>query len=254
MTTPIENAQHFRSLHIPHSPIVLYNIWDAGSALAVERAGAKAIATSSWSMAAAQGYADGEQLPLGDALTVVARIAKCVKVPVTIDFEGGYAADPETIGQNVRRLLAHGVVGFNFEDQVVDGPGLYSIEDQLLRIRAARQAADTLGVPAFINARTDVFLKGAQGAAHADLVQEVLAREKAYASVGADGFFIPGLTDKALIGQVCKAVSLPVNVMTSGSAQEVRELANLGVARISLGPAPYIGLVSTIEEDASAFV
>lgn len=86
------------------------------------------------------------------------------------------------------------------------------------------------------------------------LVQEVLAREKAYASVGADGFFIPGLTNKALIGQVCKAVSLPVNVMTSGSAQEVRELANLGVARISLGPAPYIGLVSTIEEDASTFV
>lgn len=98
MTTQIENAQHFRSLHIPHNPLVLYNIWDAGSALAVERAGAKAIATSSWSVAAAQGYADGEQLPLEDALTVVARIAKCVKVPVTIDFEGGYAADPEAIG------------------------------------------------------------------------------------------------------------------------------------------------------------
>lgn len=254
MTSQIENSKYFRSLHTPRNPIVLYNIWDAGSALAVERAGAKAIATSSWSVAAAQGYADGEQLPLEDALTVVARIAKCVKLPVTIDFEGGYAADPEAIGQNVHRLLAHGVVGFNFEDQVVDGPGLYSVEDQVVRIRAARQAADALGVPAFINARTDVFLKAAQEAAHADLVNEALARGKAYASVGADGFFVPGLNDKSLIKHVCEAVSLPVNVMTAGNAREVSELANLGVARISLGPSPYIGLVSTFEENASAFV
>jgi 2-methylisocitrate lyase-like PEP mutase family enzyme len=253
MMSQVECARRFRSLHDPRDPIVLYNIWDAGSALTVERAGAKAIATSSWSVAAAQGYADGERLPLEDALSVVARIARCVKLPVTIDFEGGYAAAPEAIGRNVRRLLALSVVGFNLEDQVVDGPGLYSVEDQFLRIRGAREAADSLGVPAFINARTDVFLKAAQGAAPADLLKEALVREEAYASAGADGFFVPGLKDKALIRQVCEAASLPVNVMTAVNAQEVRELAKLGVARISLGPAPYIGLASACEKDASAF-
>ncbi len=254
MTSQIENAQHFRSLHDPRNPLVLYNVWDAGSALAVERAGAKAIATSSWSVAAAQGYADGEQLPLEEALSVVARITNRVKLPVTIDFEGGYSDDPEAIGRNVRRLLALGVVGFNLEDQVVDGPGLYSVEDQVIRIRAARQAVDASGVPAFLNARTDVFLKAPQGAVHADLVKEALVREKAYASAGADGFFVPGLKDKALITQVCDAVLLPLNVMTLGNAQEVRELANLGVARISLGPAPYLDFVSSFEKAARAFV
>lgn len=188
MTFQIENAQYFRSLHTPQTPLLLYNIWDAGSAKAVERAGAKAIATSSWSVAAAQGYADGEQLPFENMLAAVVRIAKSVKVPVTIDFEGGYAADPENVGQNVRRLLETGIVGFNFEDQIVDGPGLFGVEDQAARIRAARHAADSLGVPAFINARTDVFLKADQGAAHADLVEEALVREKAYAAAGAAGF------------------------------------------------------------------
>lgn len=254
MTSQMEKARRFRSLHDPQNPLILYNAWDAGSALAVERAGAKAVATSSWSVAAAQGYADGEHLPLEDALSVVARITDRVKLPVTIDFEGGYADDPETIGRNVRRLLAHGVVGFNLEDQILNGPGLYSVEDQLLRIRAARQAVDASGVSAFLNARTDVFLKAPQGADSADLIEEALVREKAYASAGADGFFVPGLKEKTLIRQVCDAVLLPLNVMTLGNAQEVRELANLGVARISLGPAPYIDFVSNFEKSARAFV
>lgn len=253
MTFQIENAQYFRSLHTPQTPLFLYNIWDAGSAKAVERAGAKAIATSSWSVAAAQGYADGEQLPFEDMLAAVVRIAKSVKIPVTIDFEGGYAADPENVGQNVRRLLETGIVGFNFEDQIVDGPGLYGVEDQAARIRAARHSADSTGVPAFINARTDVFLKADQGAAHADLVEEALVREKAYAAAGADGFFVPGLTDDALIRQVCDAATLPVNIMTT-RAQEIGKLTELGVARISLGPAPYIALMSAVEKAANALL
>ncbi len=111
MTSHINKAEMFRSLHVPHDPIILYNIWDAGSAKAVVRAGAKAIATGSWSVAAAQGYDDGEELPLDDALAVVGRILQSVECPVTVDFEGGYATDPDTLGQNVRRLLALGVIG-----------------------------------------------------------------------------------------------------------------------------------------------
>lgn len=118
MTSQTDKARHFRSLHVPHDPVILYNIWDAGSATAVARAGAQAIATSSWSVAAAQGYADGEALPFDAALAAIARISNCVNLPVSVDFEGGYATDPDTLSRNVGRLLALGVVGLNFEDPI----------------------------------------------------------------------------------------------------------------------------------------
>lgn len=169
MTSQTIKARMLRSLHVPHDPVILYNIWDAGSAAAVARAGAKAIATGSWSVAAANGYADGEALPLDDALAIVARIAACVDLPVTVDFEGGYGSDPETVGLNVGRLLALGAVGLNFEDQVVNRSGLYSIENQVARLRAVRQAVDASGIPAFINARTDVFLQAPPDVDHARL-------------------------------------------------------------------------------------
>ncbi|MTH78661.1 isocitrate lyase/PEP mutase family protein [Paracoccus aestuariivivens] len=254
MTSQIEKVRLFRSLHVPRDPLVLYNIWDAGSALSVARGGAKAIATGSWAMAAAQGYSDGEKLPLDDALRAVARIVNSVDMPVGVDFEGGYASDLHELRQNVSDLLALGVAGLNFEDQVVDGPGLYSIEDQVARLRAVREATDASGVPAFINARTDVFLKAAPTVDHAGLLDEALAREAAYAAAGADGFFVPGLTDKALIRRICEAATLPVNVMIRGTVQDVRDMTTLGVARVSFGPAPYIGLMSALEQEARALV
>ena len=201
----------------------------------------------------AQGYEDGEQLPLDDALAVAGRIAQSVDCPVTVDFEGGYAADPDTVGQNVRRLLALGVIGLNFEDQVVSAPGLYSIEDQVERLRAVRAAADSMGVPAFLNARTDVFLKAAQDADHADLVVDALARAAAYAEAGADGFFVPRLTNKTLIRTICETVALPVNVMVADSCAG-KDLASLGVSRVSFGPHPYIRLTSVLEREAVACV
>lgn len=252
MNDQIAQAQLFRSLHVPNDPIVLYNIWDAGSALAVSRGGAKALATGSWSVAAAQGYADGQAMPLNDLLAVVARIVQSVDLPLTVDFEGGYATDSATVTKNVSRLLGLGVIGLNFEDQKIDSDGLYEIEEQAERIRAARRAADDLGVPAFINARTDIFLKAAPDVDHASLLDEAIAREAAYAKAGADGFFVPGLKDKVLIRQLCENVTLPVNVMTASNREDVRELASLGVARISFGPAPYRLMTSELEGRARA--
>ena len=257
MTSHMEKACQFRNLHIPGDPLILCNIWDAGSAAAVARAGAKAIATGSWSVAAAQGYGDGEDLPLDNALSVVARIVRSVDLPVTVDFEGGYAADAKTIETNVRKLLMLGVVGLNFEDQVVHGSGLYRIEDQVARLRAARRAADALGIAAFINARTDVFLKATPNTDHADLLTDALAREAAYAQAGADGFFVPGLTDTSLIRTLCAKATLPINIMMTGDLQQIRNnmrhITPLGVSRISFGPAPYISLSSVLEREASAF-
>lgn len=253
MTSQTDKATQFRSFHVPHDPLILYNIWDAGSAKAVFRAGAKAIATGSWSVAAAQGYEDGEELPLDDALAVVGRIVQGVDCPITVDFEGGYAADPDTLGENVRRLLALGVIGLNFEDQVVNAPGLYSIADQQARLRAIRAAADAIGIPAFINARTDVFLKAAPDMDHASLMEEAIARAAAYAEAGADGVFVPGLTNKTLIRTICESVALPVNVMAA-DPHDRGDLASLGVSRISFGPHPYIRLTAALEREAGACV
>src|SRR6185312_14384068 len=112
----IDKAVRFAELHTKGNPLVLYNVWDAGSANAVTEAGAPAVATSSWSVAEAQGYHDGEDIPLDLALQIITRIADTVDVPVSADFEGGYSDDHAMLAENVARLLDTGIVGINFED------------------------------------------------------------------------------------------------------------------------------------------
>ena len=175
-----EKADHFKSLHVKGTPLVLYNIWDAGGANTLSKAGAAAVATGSWSVAAAHGYDDGEAIPLAFALQIVERIAQATDLPLTVDFEGGYSADPEQVAENTRKVIIAGAVGVNFEDQVVQGDGLYSISTQVARIKAMRKAAESEGVPLFINARTDLFL-GTDPAAHPAQVAEAIDRAAAYA-------------------------------------------------------------------------
>src|SRR5215831_17388312 len=123
-----EKAARFAALHVKGAPLVLYNAWDAGSAQAILEAGAQAIATSSWAVAEAQGYRDGEAIPVGLVEQIVARIAGTIDVPVTVDFEGGYSEDDGELADNISRLLDTGVIGINFEDRVVKGSGLYSVD------------------------------------------------------------------------------------------------------------------------------
>lgn len=232
-----EKAAAFGALHRKGDPVILYNIWDAGGADALARAGAAAIATGSHSVAEAQGYGDGEQIPMEFALQIAARIVDTVELPVTIDFEGGYATDPEPLAQNVEQLIATGAVGLNFEDQIVGAQGLHPIQTQALRIAAIRQAADTASIPLFINARTDVFLKSAPES-HAEHLGAALERAAAYAEAGASGIFVPGLTDLDLIARITESTTLPVNVLVTDS-QGLSNLAKAGVSRISFGPFPY---------------
>ncbi len=243
-----EKAARFAALHVKGAPLLLYNAWDAGSAQSILDAGAKAIATSSWAVAEAQGYRDGEAIPVGLVEQIVARIAGTIDVPVTVDFEGGYSDDDTVLAENVSRILELGVVGVNFEDRVVQGVGLYAVDRQAHRIAAIRDAADKKGVNLFINARTDLFL-GQQGDP-AKSVGDALDRAKAYASVGASGLFIPGLQDDALIGRICDGTALPVNVMVMDGVPSNERLAKLGVARISYGPIPYISAMKALKEDA----
>jgi 2-methylisocitrate lyase-like PEP mutase family enzyme len=243
-----DKAKRFAELHVKDAPLLLYNAWDAGSAKSVLDAGAKAIATSSWSVAAAQGYGDGEAIPIELAEQIIGRIAATVDIPVTVDFEGGYSEDDGELAANISRLLDLGVIGINFEDRIVKGAGLYSVDWQARRIAAIRKAAEQKGIDLFINARTDVFFEHGENAAQA--VGEALDRAKAYAAVGASGFFVPGLVDDALIGQICEGVSLPVNVMVMDGVPSNARLSELGVARISYGPIPYIRAMKALGQEA----
>lgn len=241
-------AAQFAALHVPGDPVLLYNVWDASGAKTLTDAGAKAIATGSWSIAAAHDYQDGEQIPLDFALEIVRRIIQSTELPVTVDFEGGYAAQPDDLAGNVRRVIQAGAIGINFEDQVVGGDGLYAVREQSNRIQAVREAGKQEGIDLFINARTDLFLREGNANKHADLLSEVLERADAYRSAGANGFFVPGLTETNLIGRICEEVALPVNVMMMGGLDKLGQVRLLGVARASYGPRPYVESTTAFAE------
>ena len=235
----------FAALHVPGDPVILYNIWDVGSALAVVNAGAKALATGSHPVADANGWPDGEQVPIDFALANAARIVNAVDLPVTVDFEGAYSADPEEGGANVARLAATGAVGCNFEDQVIGGEGLHPLDLQVRRIAAIRKA---VGDQFYINARTDLFLKTRN---YDDaLVDQVVERGKAFADAGASGFFVPRLSEPAQIERVVREVLLPLNVIAFPGAPDKSVWASAGVARISHGPFPHRALMKEFEETA----
>lgn len=172
MTDQASKAAQFKALQIKGDPLVLYNIWDAGGAKTLAEAGAKASATGSWSMAAAHGFEYGEDIPLDLVVQIVQRIASACVLPLTVDFEGGYAAAPEQVAENVRRII----------------------------------------------------------------------------QAGANGFFIPGLTELSLIEKIVGAVSLPVNVMMMGDLTSISTVAGIGISRASYGPGPYFTAMSDLKE------
>jgi 2-methylisocitrate lyase-like PEP mutase family enzyme len=239
--------EFFAALHVPGDPVVLYNIWDVGSALAVVKAGAKALATGSHPVADASGWPDGQKVPIDFALANARRIVEAVELPLTVDFEGAYAVDPQVGGANVALLAATGAVGCNFEDQVIGGEGVHPLELQARRIAAIRNA---VGDAFFINARTDLFLK-TQTYDDA-LVDQVIERGKAFADAGASGFFVPRLADPKQIERVVREVPLPLNVIAFPGAPDKAVWASAGVARISHGPFPHRALMAKFEEMARA--
>ncbi|GGQ93311.1 isocitrate lyase/PEP mutase family protein [Streptomyces pilosus] len=229
-----DRALAFRSLHLPGRPLVLPNAWDVASARLVEDAGAGAVATTSAGVAWARGAADGDRLDRERALRAVAEIVRAVRVPVTADIESGYAPDPEGVAGTVRAVLAAGAVGVNIEDAAPRGTGrgpLRPAGEQAERIAAARAAADAAGVPLFVNARVDTFLRGAGG------VDDTLERAAAYLAAGADGIFVPGTVDPGTIEELAGGIRAPLNVLAGPGAPPAGALAAMGVARVSVGSA-----------------
>lgn len=223
----------FGDLHVPGDPLVLYNIWDAGSARAVSEAGAKAIATGSWGVACALGFKDGETLPLDAALENLKRILSVTDLPVTIDMEAGYGADPAAVGASIARAASAGAVGINIEDKDPVTRKLFETADAAARIGAA--AASGM----WINARADLFILTPKEQHDAALVDAVVERAKAYADAGANSLFVPFIYDAGLIARLCKKLPLPLNILVGDGIPDIKALAGLGVARISHGHGPW---------------
>ncbi len=221
----------FRSLHVPGQPLVLANAWDAASARISEAAGVAAIATTSAGIAWSLGVPDGDALDRDAALAAVGRIVAAVKVAVSADLEAGFGEDPDGVAETIRLLTATGAAGVNLEDAWHGGPTpLRDIADQSARIAAARNAG---GPDLFLNIRTDTYLRAVGEPEHR--LADTVARAQAYLEAGADGIFVPGVTDPATIEALVKAIPAPINILAGPGAPSVAELASLGVARISLG-------------------
>jgi len=245
--TSSSQFQRFAALHVPGNPLVLFNVWDVGSAEAVSKAGASAVATGSASVAMANGFGDGEQVPIEFALANAKRIVEAVDLPVTVDFEGAYSDDPDEGARNIARLAEIGTVGCNFEDQIVGGEGLHPIPLQAARIAAARAA---VGPDFFINCRTDLFLKAPQETHDVAMIDEAIARVHAYAEAGASGFFVPMLGNLDFLRRLCSESPVPVNFMTYPGCPSNADVAATGVARISHGPFPHMDLMARFGEMA----
>ena len=239
--------QLFRQLHIGEL-LILPNAWDAGSARLIESRGAKAIATTSAGLAWSSGYPDGDVLPTEQLLSAVRAIARVIDVPLTIDIEGGYSNDPAAVARLVVGVLEAGAVGINIED----GSGSPAL--LCAKIAAARESAGRAGVALFINARTDVYLRGLAG--EGDAVAEVARRAERYRAAGCDGLFVPGLTDGSAIEAIATSIHpLPLNIMLMPGLPSKEELHARGVQRLSAGSAiaqAALGRVGRVTEELLA--
>jgi len=250
MASQEEKARSFNGLHKKGDPLIIFNVWDAGTAKALAEIGAKAVATGSYAVALANGYPDGENVPLDLVIENLRRIVGAVDLSVSLDFEGGYAVEPDELRKNIARVIDAGAVGINFEDRVVEDSGLYSIGKQCERIRAIRDAADEKGIPFYINARSDVVLPLPAAEHTGSHLDELIERAQAYAEAGGSGFFAPGLVNPEFIGNLCEASSLPVNILVLPCVPSSNELASLGVARISYGGGTYRTAMAAFKEAA----
>jgi 2-methylisocitrate lyase-like PEP mutase family enzyme len=243
MTQP-EKAELLRALHIPGNPLIVTNVWDAVTAKVVASApGVKAIATASHAVSFAHGVDDGEGLTVDEALAAASTIVNAVDLPVSVDFERGYATDATGLRHNVERLIATGAVGLNLEDST--GPSeLFPLDVQRQRIAAARAAGTATGVPIVINARVDVLVRGGGWA-------DMVLRSNAYLAAGADVVFVLGLTDEESIENALAAIAGMVSVVAGPTSVPLRTLAELGVSRVSFGPGP-MGLTLAHLRDAAA--
>lgn len=242
-----QSATNFHALHKAGEFLVLANAWDAGSARLIESLGAKAIATTSAGLAWSRGYADGNFLPIAALVNAVEEIARVIDVPLSTDIEAGYSDNAAIVESHVARIVDAGAVGINIEDGAHD-PALLCA-----KIEGARRAAERAGVALYVNARTDVYLRSLVPAPQA--FDEVVARAKRYREAGADGIFVPGLTEGTVIQAIASALApMPLNVMASPGLPAAQELRALGARRLSAGAAIARAVLGQARQLAEQFL
>jgi len=252
MTADRSAGIRFSELHADSKLLLLPNAWDVGSALLFARLGFEALGTTSAGVAVSRGHPDGEHISFEEMLKAIADIARSVPVPVTADLETGFGRLPEDVAHNVSRVIQAGAVGINLEDALPGSDsGLVPATRHAETISAVRSITSELGVPLFINARTDALWPPRENPAPR-AVSEAIDRCHTYAAAGADGVFIPGIQRAEDIRTVVQEIDLPLNVLALAAVPSVDELHDLGVRRLSLGSGPIraaMGLVRRIAED-----
>jgi 2-methylisocitrate lyase-like PEP mutase family enzyme len=240
------SATIFHQLHQGPGVLCLPNCWDAGSARLLESVGARAVATTSAGLAWSLGYPDGDALPVRELAAAVERIVRVIRIPLTVDMEAGYSDDPASVGESVAAVVDAGGIGINLED------GASSPELMAAKIEAARRAADRAGVDLFINARTDVYLRGL--VPDAGKVAESLARAARWRDAGASGFFVPKVVEEAEIRAIAEGGEMPLNVLAWHGLPAAPRLAELGVRRLTSGSAIALAAWSRARTAGEAFV
>lgn len=227
----LAQAEILRSLHVPGSPLILTNVWDAVTARIVgETPGVRALATASHAISFAHGVSDGEGLTLDQALAAAKRIIEATNLPVSVDFERGYAVDAAGVEENVTRLIEIGAAGLNLEDSTGDSnEPLFDLKTAVARVKAVRRACSISGVPLVLNARVDALARGAEW-------DEMVERANAYLKAGADVVFVLGLGTEDLVNRAVNEINGLVSVVANPTSVPLKRLAELGVARVSFGP------------------
>jgi len=234
-----EKAEMFLKFHQDKEILVLLNSWDPGSSKLIEACGYKAIATTSMGIAASLGYPDCEVIQLSEMIQAITGIVNAVKVPVTVDIEAGYGNSLNEIIESVKKIIATGIVGINIEDSIDLSPSLIDEMEFCERISAIRALSDSLGFHLVINARTDSFYTSS-GSLQEKLAESIKRGNK-YREAGADCIFVQPVWDKETISTLVKEINAPVNILSNPGIgagilpPSVRELQDLGVARLSLG-------------------
>ena len=234
-----EKAERFLKFHQDKEILVLLNSWDIGSSKLVEASGYKAVATTSMGIAASLGYPDCQVIQLSEMIEAITGIVAGVQVPVTVDIEAGYGNTVDEIIASVRKIIATGIVGINIEDSIDLSPALIDEAEFCERISAIRALSDSLGFHLVINARTDSFYTSS--GSPREKLSESIRRGNKYREAGADCIFIQPVWEKETISTLVKEINAPINILANPGIgggllpPSVRELQDMGVARLSLG-------------------
>ncbi len=246
--TQVALAQRFNALHHAPDMLILPNAWDAGSAVIFEKAGFPAVGTTSAGIAYTLGYPDGQRIGLPEMIEAERHMLRRLTVPLSVDIESGYGTNVAQVVENVRQVIEAGAVGINLEDGLAGSDSsLIPRDDQCDRIEALVALKTKLGIPFFINARTDVYWLSLGEAE--DRLSSTINRCAAYLEAGADGIFVPGQLSPAVIRELVESLNAPLNVIASPANPSVAELRMLGVSRLSLGSGParaVLGLAQKI--------